>query len=127
MSSLKIKISQPNVKILKFALDGLLDVSTSEQFSSAIDNNISKNIQIIILDLNDLSYISSDGLRVLFQLKKISKEQDATLYMINPQPQVQKVFNIVKVMPLGSVFSSIQELDEYLDSIQKKVISEQQN
>ncbi len=127
MSSLKIKISQPNTKILKFALIGLLDVNTSGQLSSSIDNHITTNIEIIILDLNELTYISSAGLRVLFQLKKIAKEQSATLYVINPQPQVQKVFNIVKMMPLSSVFSSIKELDEYLDSMQKKIISEQEN
>ena len=127
MSSLKIKISQPNTKILKFALIGLLDVNTSGQLSSSIDNHITANIEIVILDLNELTYISSAGLRVLFQLKKIAKEQSATLYVINPQPQVQKVFNIVKMMPLSSVFSSIKELDEYLDSMQKKIISEQEN
>ena len=127
MSSLKIKVSQPSIRILKLSLIGVLDVNTSKQFSSAIENNITANIEIIILDLNELSYISSAGLRVFFQLKKICKQQNITLYVINPQPQVQKVFSIVKVMPLSSIFTSIQELDEYLDSIQKKIISEQKS
>jgi hypothetical protein len=38
-----------------------------------------------------------------------------------PSPQVRKVFDIVKAVPLNSIFSSTAELDEYLDHMQRKV------
>jgi hypothetical protein len=41
--------------------------------------------------------------------------------LMNPQPQVQKVLDIVKVPELGSIIKNIQELDDYLDKMQKKV------
>jgi anti-sigma B factor antagonist len=40
---------------------------------------------------------------------------------MNLQPQIQKVFDILKAIPSLKVFVNIQELDRYLDSMQKKV------
>jgi hypothetical protein len=40
---------------------------------------------------------------------------------MNLQPQIQKVFDILKAIPSLKVFANIQELDEYLDLMQKKV------
>ena len=42
--------------------------------------------------------------------------------LIHPQPQVRKVFDIVKAVPVNEVFSSTQELDAYLDKMQRKVV-----
>jgi hypothetical protein len=43
--------------------------------------------------------------------------------LVNAQPQVQKVFDIVKAVDLGAVFVSIEELDEYLDAMQRQVVT----
>jgi len=43
------------------------------------------------------------------------------MVFINLQPQIQKVFDILKAIPSLKVFASIQELDRYLDLMQKKV------
>ena len=37
------------------------------------------------------------------------------------QPGVKKVFDIVKAVDLSSVFASVEELDEYLDTIQSQM------
>jgi len=42
------------------------------------------------------------------------------MVFINLQPQIQKVFDILKAIPSLKVFASIQELDRYLDLMQKK-------
>jgi len=41
--------------------------------------------------------------------------------LLNPTPQVKKVLDIVKVPELSVVFKNVQELDAYLDLMQKKV------
>ena len=40
---------------------------------------------------------------------------------MNLQPQIQKVFDILKAIPSLKVFASIGELDKYLDTMQKAV------
>jgi anti-anti-sigma regulatory factor len=53
--------------------------------------------------------------------KKALKETSGRMVFTNLQPQIQKVFDILKAIPSLKVFASIQELDRYLDSMQKKV------
>jgi hypothetical protein len=43
---------------------------------------------------------------------------------LDPQPAVRKVFDIVMAVDVASVFSSTQELDAYLDSMQRKVLDQ---
>jgi len=40
---------------------------------------------------------------------------------MNLQPQIQKVFDILKAIPSLKVFASIEELDRYMDVMQKAV------
>jgi len=42
--------------------------------------------------------------------------------LVHARPQVQKVFEIVRAGDLASIFTSIEELDEYLDAMQQKII-----
>jgi len=38
---------------------------------------------------------------------------------------VQKVFDIVKATDLAAVFTSVEELDRYLDAMQRKIVDGQ--
>jgi hypothetical protein len=44
---------------------------------------------------------------------------------INLQPQIKKVFDILNALPSLKVFASIQELDGYLDAMQTRSHSNQ--
>jgi hypothetical protein len=44
------------------------------------------------------------------------------LALLNPQPQICKVFDIMKLLPAMNVFANVKELDEYLTRIQKQVV-----
>ena len=46
------------------------------------------------------------------------------IFMINVQPQVKKVFEIMQLGPVLNVFESVQELDEYLEKIQDRIVEE---
>jgi hypothetical protein len=72
----------------------------------------------------ELHHRAPAGVRVVFKAQKALKQQDGQFLMTNLQPQVKKVFEIIKALPTLKVFSSIQELDRYLDLMQKKVTGE---
>jgi hypothetical protein len=38
---------------------------------------------------------------------------------MNLQPQIKKVFDILNALPTMQVFASIEEMDRYLDAMQK--------
>ena len=112
-------VEKPKGTVLK--LVGQLDTDTAPLMSSLIARLRSAPPRVLILELQDLNYISSAGLRCVFQLKKLMKDENGRFVISQPSPQVRKVFDIVKAVPLNSIFSSAAELDEYLDLMQEQV------
>jgi anti-sigma B factor antagonist len=75
---------------------------------------------IQVVDLAQLEYVSSAGVRSLFKARKGASDAGGQLLLVNPQPQVKKVFDIIKALPSTAVFQSQEEMDRYLDAMQKK-------
>lgn len=75
----------------------------------------------IVFDMEGVDHISSAGLRVIFKPKKASGKNKGKVILVHLQPAVKKVFDIVQALPSMTLFTSIQELDHYLDSMQRKV------
>jgi sigma-B regulation protein RsbU (phosphoserine phosphatase) len=48
------------------------------------------------------------------------KDHDGKVVLLNLQPQIQKVFDIIKALPSQQVFSNMKELDDYLDRMQRQ-------
>lgn len=119
--ALQILFENPNPSTLRLALDGQLDTLTATDLDKSIKNSLTDEIKTIILDLQNLSFISSAGLRIFAKARKILKSRNGELLFINLTPQVKKVFDIVKVVPLSEVFLNTTELDEYLARMQANV------
>lgn len=102
-------------------LNGELDSTTSPEFEDYLCVNVTPKTTIVALDLKDLTYISSAGLRVFAKLRRQMTEQSGHTVFANLSPQVAKVFDIVKAIPINEVFSNMDELDTYLKNIQEGV------
>jgi anti-anti-sigma factor len=102
---------------------GSIDTNTYGVLEEKIDHLIlEENADVIILDMEGVDYISSMGIRVVVKSRKLLKKRDGSLVVMNLQPQIKKVFEIIKALPSLRIFSSIQELDDYLSDMQQKVI-----
>lgn len=101
------------------ALRGRLDGGSANEFDRQMQPWLdSPRVQTLVLELSGLDYISSAGLRSIFRARKQLAQREARLLLLNPQPQVQRVFDIVKAVPLSEIFNSVEELDAYLERIQ---------
>lgn len=79
--------------IAKITLSGRLDTPAAPLFQSAIETVIDRKVKRLVLLLNELTYISSSGLRVLVYYKqKMGPLVD--IYAIAPQPLVDEVFKM---------------------------------
>ena len=67
-----------------------------------------------------LNYLSSAGIRVILKARDALKKNNGKVTFMNLQPQIKKVFDIINALPSVQIFASIEELDEYLDAMQKK-------
>jgi anti-anti-sigma factor len=106
-------------------LAGRLDNETAAALDGELNALTDAAVQVVVFDLSSLEYISSAGLRSIFRVQKTMAERSGRVVIVNAQPQVQKVFEIVKAADLGAVFTSLKELDQYLDAMQRKVVDGQ--
>jgi anti-anti-sigma factor len=120
--TISIADSRPGTKTV--ALDGRLDSESAEALDRSLEELWQSPFDVLVFDLERLSYISSLGLRSLFRAQKeMGRRQGGSLFL-KPQPTVRKVFDIAMAVDLASVFASPEELDAYLDSMQSKVVGE---
>ncbi|MCX6356979.1 MAG: anti-sigma factor antagonist, partial [Candidatus Aureabacteria bacterium] len=61
------------------------------------------------------------GIRVIVKAQKAVKARSGKLMVVNLQPRVKKVFDIINALPGQQIFASVEELDKYLDAIQKSL------
>jgi len=108
-------------------IGGRLDTHTYSELDDRLTLVLAAKVQSLVLDLAQLDYISSAGVRSIFRARKLLAARSGTLLIANAQPQVKKVFDIVKAVPLSEIFRSVEEADAYLDRIQKKIVAGDQD
>jgi anti-anti-sigma factor len=123
--SLKIRVEEGRSLTKTLVLEGRLDHESVADFDRQLDTVLGSAVKVVVLDLGKLEYITSAGLRSIFRAQKVMQARAGKAVLVNPQPAVQKVLDIVKVAELGSVFRDVQELDAYLDAMQKKVAGDE--
>lgn len=119
---IEIKIECDQRKI--FSLAGSLDTNTAPQLEDVLEREIDSEVQVAIMDMNKLEFLSSAGIRIIFKAKKLMDARKGKFMLVNLQPQVRKVFEIIKVLDIMEVFSNQAELDDYLKVMQKKVLDQ---
>jgi len=121
--TLKITVDQSSTPTLK--LVGRLDTDTAPQLDGELTKVLAhKGIKRLVFDLGGLDYLSSAGIRCFVRARKGIEPNGGTVAIVNPQPGVRKVLDIVKAIPAKGIFASVAELDEYLDAIQQQVRDE---
>ncbi len=106
----------------RISIAGSLDSNTAQQLQQCVDSEINDSIATIIFDFKDLDFLSSAGLRVIFKTKKTMDTSGGKFLLVNLQPQIKKVFEIIKALDGMNVFKNQEEMDNYLAAMQNKVI-----
>ncbi len=111
--ALDIQISEKEPQVYTVALKGEINTETYAVLADAF-KNIVPMAKAIILDMAQVTYISSMGLSTFFRANVELEERAATIALIHVQPSVQLVFETTKFMG-PQLFASLEQADEYLD------------
>ncbi len=71
---------------------GKIDIDTAGEFGAEINDEID-NIKTLIIDFEQITYISSIGLRVLLEFQKVMKTQ-GSMQLMNVQAPVMNIFKM---------------------------------
>lgn len=81
--------------ITTIALNGYLDAHTAPQFERAIEDEIGAGRMRIVVDCQNLTYISSAGLGVFMSFIEEVREQGGDIKVAALQPKVESVFEVL--------------------------------
>ena len=98
---MKIDLKKEDKK-LTIKLDGKLDTNTSPDLDSKMSEL--EGMEEVIIDMKDLDYISSAGLRVLLSMQKVMNKQ-GKMTIINVCENVMDIFEVTG-------FSDILDIEE---------------
>ncbi|HAZ05529.1 MAG TPA: anti-sigma factor antagonist [Acetobacterium sp.] len=90
---MKIEVKQEG-EIFVVELEGRMDTNTSPEFQKEMETYYSKEGFQMILDFDQLDFVSSAGLRVLLLIQKKSKALNGSLVIKNVKPEIQEVFDM---------------------------------
>jgi len=125
MSDLYVRITPKDSLCISIAPEGKIDASTCMDFKKQIQPVLDEKSPKVLFDMAKCDYVSSAGIRVFFDFSKSLKDQGGVMSLCNFQPQIRKVFEIVRALPLESVFASTDEADAYLDRMMAEEIKKQ--
>ena len=117
---------EARVPVRVFELAGELDGSNFEQFQEEVLQAVEAGARYVVLDLSQLSYISSAGLRALFRLAKAlsakggiptgssnsntSSFKSPYLKLFNPLPDVRRALDVMGFSMSMEIYSDLNEV-----------------
>ena len=90
------------------SLTGFLDAHTAPQFEEAIEEEISGGRLRMVVDCQDLTYISSAGLGVFMGFIEDIREQEGDIKICGLTPKVRQVFEL---LGFDSLFHIVDDVE----------------
>ena len=96
-----------NIPVL--SVSGKIDAMTSRDLDVALVDLINQNKKILIVDMANVAYLSSSGLRVLMASLNALRNGDGDLLLAALQPFVKDVFSLTGAIRFFSIYPNPEE------------------
>jgi anti-sigma B factor antagonist len=93
------------VDLLK--VSGRVDSSNSNELDEVLQTRLDEGRSNLVLDLSEVNYISSSGLRTLVTALRASKKKGGDVRLANPSERVQEVLGLAG---LDTLFESYDDV-----------------
>ncbi|MEQ9123547.1 MAG: STAS domain-containing protein [Alphaproteobacteria bacterium] len=98
-------------EVLALAASGRIDHQSAEAFQKALDPHLAGCVaggDAIVLDMAEVDYVSSVGLRVLLMASKRAAAQKGRIVVAAMQPNVGEVFRISQFDRILPVYDTVE-------------------
>ncbi|MFY9705725.1 MAG: STAS domain-containing protein [Desulfobacterales bacterium] len=92
-----------------FKLNGRLDSNTSPALEKKLVSAIENGTRSMVIDFENLDYISSAGLRIILKTTKDLKRTEGNIVLCAMQDYVREVFEIAGFDTFLPIFSTVDE------------------
>ena len=92
-----------------FTLEGRVDSEGAVDMDLALQAATSEGKYKIILDMSQVRYINSAGLRTLADILTQTKENQGDLKLVDLHPKVQRVLQIIGFDKFFSIYATVED------------------
>ncbi len=115
MADLTIDMEQLENDVVFLRLSGFLDAHTFDQLDEQIEELFDQGLYQLIVDLNELEYISSAGAGVFIGAIGEAQDHQGNIVLLSPTPNVKEVFDLLGLSQIFSFADSREEaLQEFM-------------
>jgi anti-sigma B factor antagonist len=86
---MELQVIDTNREFSHIALSGKLDVDGSQQIEEKFQDLTSKTHRSAIVDMTEVTYLASLGIRLLFSCAKAMAADGRKMIVLSPQPMVE--------------------------------------
>lgn len=99
-----------NALILRISGD-LIGEDAGSRLVEVVNEAVSHQVKICVIDISELRYINSSGIGVLITILTKFRNKGGEVYLMKPSENVKKLLAITK---LNAIFHIIQSADEVI-------------
>lgn len=110
---MELKVIKADGEYIHVALDGKLDLEGVREIEMKFAGQVSSKGKPAIVDMTEVSFIASMGMRMLLTAAKAIRANGSKLVIYNPQPVVLEALQtagFAAIMPIEHDFSKAIEL-----------------
>ncbi len=111
---MEIHYSQLDNGIRLIKLSGRLDIFGTTKIESRLNKYTSGDTLLIILDMAEVDFIASIGIRMLVMKAKSVGNHGGKIVILHPLPDVKEVFELTGILKVIPVYSHLEEAMKYL-------------
>ena len=101
--------TQEYKRVAVMSVSGRVDSSTAPELESQLTKVVDGGQYHIVLDLKDVEYMSSAGLRAMVSTLKKVKRVNGDLRLANPSARVEEVLRLAGLTSIFSIHSTQEE------------------
>ncbi|MEV4300079.1 STAS domain-containing protein [Microbispora rosea] len=102
--------------VLVVALDGALDYTNAELLRRDVEAILVAEHRELVLDLSDLGFCDSTGIRILLSIRKLMQERDGAVTLAGPNARLARIFKLTGLINAFTVASSLAEALDVVDA-----------
>ena len=114
MDKFSFTITEENSIILLRLSGRILDNEQTSRLLSEVDNTLSDKINKIVLDIENIEYINSNGLNCFIQLLTKARNMGGDAVIINVPEKIKKLLLISKLNTVFTIKDSVGQANEIL-------------
>jgi anti-sigma B factor antagonist len=92
-----------------FTLDGRVDSEGAVDLDLALQTATSEGKSKMILEMSQVRYMNSSGLRTLADILTQNRKSGGDLKLVSLHPKVQRVFQIIGFDKFFSIYATVEE------------------